>query len=65
MIAAILFNSDDPRFHGYYGPPIRDIVFGTGVLQLSKRHLKIAHGDVLVYSHARTEAEYCRIAEAT
>lgn len=65
MIIAILFNSDDPRFDGYYGPPIRNLVFGTDVLQSSNRHLKIAHGDVLVYSHSKTAADYRRIAEAT
>jgi len=65
VIIAILFNSDDPRFDGYYGPPIRDFVFGTGVLQSSNRHLKIAHGDVLVYSHSKTSEDYRRIAEAT
>lgn len=64
MIIAILFNSDDARFNGYYGPPIRDLIFGTGILQASNRPLKIAHGDVLVYSHSRTEADYRRIAEA-
>lgn len=65
MIIAILFNSDDPRFDGYYGPPIKDLIFGTGVLQSSNRSLKIAHGDVLVYRHSKTAAEYHRIAEAT
>ena len=65
MIIAILFNSDDPRFDGYYGPPIRDLIFGTGVLQSSKRPLKIAHGDVLVDGHSKTAADYRRIAEAT
>lgn len=65
MIIAVLFNSDDPKFKGYYGPPIRDIIFGTGVLQSSNRHMKVKHGDVLIYSHARTHEDYERIAEAT
>lgn len=65
MIVAVLFNSDDPRFGGYYGPPIRDLVFGTSVLQSSRRHMKIKHGDVLIYGHARTRAEFEHIAEAT
>lgn len=65
MIIAVLFNSDDPKFDGYYGPPIRDTIFGTGVLQSSNRHMKVEHGDVLIYSHARTYEDYERIAEAT
>ncbi|MNK66195.1 hypothetical protein D3C87_855090 [compost metagenome] len=65
MIIAVLFNSDDPKFEGYYGPPIRDIIFETGVLQSSGRHMKVKHGDVLIYSHARTYKDYKRIAEAT
>ncbi len=64
VIIAILFNSDDARFDGYYGPPIRDLIFGTRILQDSNRPLKIAHGDVLVYSYSKTEAEYQRISEA-
>lgn len=65
MIIAILFNSDDPRFDGYYGPPIRDLVFRSDVLQASNRPLRIAHGDVLVYGNSKTTADYRRIAEAT
>lgn len=65
MIIAILFSSDDPRFDGYYGPPIRDLVFGSGILQSGNRPLRIAHGDVLVYGNSKTTADYRRIAEAT
>ena len=65
MIIAILFNSDDPKYGGYYGPPIRDFIFGTRVLQSSNRHLKIAHGDVLIYSHSKNIIDFRRIAEAT
>lgn len=65
MIIAVLFNSDDPKFEGYYGPPIRDIIFKTDVLQSSNRHMKVKHGDVLVYSHGQTHEDFERIAEAT
>lgn len=65
MIIAVLFNSDDPKFEGYYGAPIRDRILGTGILQSSKRHMKVKHGDVLINSHARTYEDYERIAEAT
>lgn len=65
MIIAVLFNSDDPKFGGYYGPPIRDRIFATGVLQSSNRHMKVKYGDVLIYSRARTYQDYERIAEAT
>jgi hypothetical protein len=63
MIVAVLFNSDDPKFGGDYGPPIRDLVFGTRVLQNAGRQLKILQGDVLIYSHAKTQANYYRLAE--
>jgi len=65
MIIAVLFNSDDPKFDRYYGPPIRDLIFSTSVLQSSNRHMKVKHGDVIIYSHARTSVEFERIAEAT
>ena len=65
MIVAVLFNSDDPKFDGYYGPPIRDCILKTGVLQSSRRHLKVKHGDVLIYPNARTHDDYRQIAEAT
>lgn len=65
MIVAFLFNSDDPRFDGYYGPPIRNLVFATGVLQASDRHLKLAQGDILLFSFAKTTAHYRELAEAT
>lgn len=65
MIVSILFNSDDPRFDGSYGLPIRNFIFETGVLQSSNRSLKIAYGDVLIYGHSKTTADYHHFAEAT
>jgi hypothetical protein len=65
MIIAVLFNSDDPKFHGYYGPPIRDIIFGTSVLQRSGRDMQVRYGDVLILSHAETQPEYMQLAEDT
>lgn len=65
MIIAVLFNSNDPKFNHYYGPPIRDLIFGTDVLQASGRHMKVKYGHVLIYSHARTRQEFERLAEAT
>lgn len=65
MIIAVLFNSDDPKFDGYYGGPIRDIIFKTSVLQSSKRHMKVKLGDVNIYRHAKTPENYKRLAEAT
>jgi hypothetical protein len=65
MIVATLFNSNDPRFGGYYCAPIRDLVFGTELLQSSNRPLRIAHGDVLIYGKSETTSDYRRIAEAT
>ena len=65
MIIAALFNSDDPRFDGYYGPPIRDLLFKNGVLQSSNRHLKISRGDVLIFSYSKTVSDYRSLAEKT
>ncbi len=49
MNIAFLFNSDDPKYNGYYGPPILKAVFGTKVVQKSGRHMKVSVGDVLTY----------------
>ena len=65
MIIAVLFNSDDPKFEGFYGPPIRDLILETLVLQRSGRQLKVLHGDVLVLSYAKNSHDYERIADAT
>jgi hypothetical protein len=65
MIIAVLFNSDDPKYDGYYGPPIRDLIFGSSVLQMSGRHLQVRYGHVLIHSHADTQIEYRRLAEQT
>jgi hypothetical protein len=65
MIIAVLFNSDDPKFNGFYGPPICDLIFGTSVLQSSGRHMKISHGDVLIGKYSKNQSDYERIAEVT
>lgn len=65
MIIAVLFNSDDPKFDGYYGPPIRDMIFKTSVLQKSDRHMQVRHGDVLILSNSETRDAYVRLAEDT
>lgn len=65
MIIALLFNSDHPKFNGFYGPPIRDTIFRTEILQQAKRQLKILHGDVLIHSRAKTTADYQRLADGT
>ena len=49
MNISFLFNSDDERFGGYYGEPIKRLVFKTGLLQSSQRHMKVSVGDVLIY----------------
>jgi hypothetical protein len=58
MNIALLFNSDAPKFKGSYGYPIRRIVFGLGILQASKRHMKVSVGDVAIYSHSKTYDQY-------
>lgn len=49
MNIAFLFNSDDPKYNGYYGPPILKAVLRTKVIQKSGRHMKVSVGDVLTY----------------
>lgn len=61
MNIALLFNSDDPKYTGSYGNPIKKLVFGLGILQASGRHMKISVGDVLIYGNARTWDDYDRL----
>lgn len=61
MNIALLFNSDDPKYNGFYGPPIRNTVFGTKIIQASNRHMKISVGDVLIYGSSKTWKEYDEI----
>jgi hypothetical protein len=63
MNVALLFNSDAPKFNGCYGDPIREAVFGLGILQASGRHMKVSVGDVLIYGHSKTWDQYDRITE--
>lgn len=65
MNAAFLFNSDHPNYDGFYGSPIRTEILSTGVLQNSHRHMKIAVGDVLIYSHSKTTDQYSNLCEQT
>lgn len=50
MNIAFLFNSDDPVFGGYYGPPIMRLILKTGVLQNADRNMRVSVGDVLTFS---------------
>jgi len=61
MNIALLFNADAPKYGGSYGDPIRQAVFGLGILQASKRHMKVSVGDVSIYSHAKSWAHYDEI----
>ncbi|MGF6172809.1 hypothetical protein [Ensifer sp. 4252] len=63
MNIAFLFNSDDPKYNGSYGDPIRDVVFGPGIVQASGRHMKVRLGDVLLHFHARNQDAYLNLAE--
>lgn len=63
MIAAFLFNSDDPKLGSGYGWSIRDLILSTEVLQKSNRHMKVLLGDVLAYSHSKTREEYITLSE--
>src|SRR2546421_7679249 len=65
MNAAFLFNSDDPKYGGAYGWGVRDAILSLGILQESNRHIKVSVGDVLIFSHAKTQDEYISLAEKT
>ncbi|MFJ5537364.1 hypothetical protein [Vreelandella titanicae] len=64
MHVAFLFDSDDPKYNGFYGNPIRDEILGTNVLQESGRQMKVYIGDVLTYSKARDKHHYFELSEA-
>lgn len=63
MHVAFLFDSDDPKYNGFYGNPIRDEILRTSVLQESGRHMKVYIGDVLTYSKARDKHHYIELSE--
>lgn len=65
MRIAVLFDSDNDKYDGSYGDPIRNTILSTRILQKSKRHLKVKIGDVLLYSNARSHAHYTEMAEIT
>lgn len=48
MIMALLFNWRAYPEEGNYWETIREVVFKTGIIQKSGRHMKLAIGDVLV-----------------
>lgn len=64
MHVAFLFDSDDPKYNGFYGPPIRNAILETKILQDSCRHMKVYIGDVLTFSYARDKTEYIELSEA-
>src|SRR4051794_30571168 len=63
MNLAVLFNSDAPKFRGFYGYPIKKIIFGLGILQASKRHMKVSVGDVTIYGRAKSWDQYDQLTE--
>jgi hypothetical protein len=57
MNIALLFNSDHPKYDGNYGDPIRRTVFGLGIIQASRSHMKVSVGDVSIYGRGKTWAD--------
>ena len=50
MNVAFLFNSDHPSLGSYYGPPVMDMVLGSGILQGEGRPMRVSVGDILTFS---------------
>ncbi|MDI1328329.1 MAG: hypothetical protein PSV23_16175 [Brevundimonas sp.] len=46
MHAAFLFDTDDDKYEGNYYWAVRDLIFKTGIIQASGRHMKMSVGDV-------------------
>lgn len=51
MNVAYLFNSDDPKYRGFYGYPINRTILSKGILQASNRRLRCLIGDVGTFGH--------------
>lgn len=64
MIVVFLFDSDNKKYKGSYGYPIKKTILSTGILQHSGRHMKVSLGDVLIYSNAKNEREHYALCEA-
>lgn len=64
MHVAFLFDSDDPKYNGFYGNPIRNEILGTNILQESCRHMKVYIGDVVTFSHAKDKLHYIELSES-
>lgn len=47
MHAVFLFDTDDDKYNGNYWWAVRDLIFRTGIVQASGRHMKASIGDVL------------------
>lgn len=65
MNVAFLFNSDAEKYEYFYREPIKEAVFGLGILQKSKRHMKVSVGDVTIYGRSNTWAEYAELTQRT
>lgn len=57
MNIALLFNSDDPSFGGYYGPPVMSKILEVGVLQEVDRQMRVSTGDILTFGVVQTRSE--------
>lgn len=63
MNIALLFNADAPKYGYSYGDPVRSTIFSLGILQASKRHMKVSVGDITIYSHAKSWPHYDDLTE--
>lgn len=49
MNIAFLFNSDHPKFGGFYGFPIMESILNAKALQSKNRNMRVSIGDILTY----------------
>ena len=63
MIAAILFNTGDARFNSDHDTQIRDLIFGSGILQEANLPIRIAAGELPTFRNGGYPDAYTEAAE--
>ncbi len=66
MNVAFLFNSNAPKYRGFYGYPIKNKILSTGVLQAPRRRMRCLIGAVTTFSYVarrKQNRSYADLAE--